>query len=126
MKKLSVLSILIIALFTLPAFALDFTTTFTWEQNAEAIQDPPIIDRWEVQDVESQQIVQFPNTGGNGPFQGAEGENFSAVPGDEVRSYIIRAVSVGGYETPWSASMNKTYHITEEGVIHVPTWVSIE
>jgi hypothetical protein len=126
MKRLSIVAILIIALFTIPAFALDFTTTFTWEQNAEAIQTPPIIAGWEVQDVESQQIVQFPNTGGTGPFQGTTDFTFPAVPGDEVRSYIIRAVGVGGYETPWSTPMSKTYNITEAGVIKVPTWVSIE
>jgi hypothetical protein len=126
MKKLSALSILIIALFTVPAFAVEFTTVFKWEQNAEAIQTPPIIDRWEVQDVESQQIVQFPNDGGTGPFQGTSVFTFDAVPGIETRSYVIRAVGVGGYETPWSDPMDKEYPIEEGGIIQVPTWVSIE
>lgn len=125
MKKLALI-IAIVCRLTIPAFAIEFTTTFTWEQNAEAIQTPPIIDRWEVQDVESQQIVQFPNTGGTGPFYGTSVFSFDAVPGDEIRSYIIRAVGVNGYETPWSTPMSKTYHITEAGVIQVPTWISVE
>lgn len=123
MKKLSVLSILIIALFTLPAFALDFTTTFTWEQNEEAV---PLVARWECQDVESQQIVAFVNNGGPGPFQATEDFTFESVPGDVIRTYQIRAIGNSGTVTGWSNQIPKTYTITEESIIQVPVLISVE